>query len=56
MPDLRRIFYHILALLGQWTIGATFLFSGFVQALVFTLLSMIYISAACPPEEAAGEA
>ena len=32
MPDLRRIFYHILALLGQWTIGATFLFSGFVKA------------------------
>ena len=32
------------------------LFSGFVQALVFTLLSMIYISAACPPEEAPGEA
>ena len=28
------------------------LFSGFVQALVFTLLSMIYISAACPPEDA----
>lgn len=28
------------------------LFSGFVQALVFTLLSMIYISASCPPEDA----
>ena len=25
------------------------LFSGFVQALVFTLLSMVYISGACPP-------
>ena len=24
-------------------------FSGFVQALVFTLLSMVYISGACPP-------
>ena len=32
------------------------LFSGFVQALVFTLLSMIYISAACPPEEAPAQA
>ncbi len=29
------------------------LFSGFVQALVFTLLSMTYISAACPPPEEA---
>lgn len=27
------------------------LFSGFVQALVFSLLSMVYISAACPPRE-----
>ena len=27
------------------------LFSGFVQALVFTLLSMIYIAAACSPDE-----
>ena len=26
-------------------------FSGFVQALVFTLLSMVYISGACPPPE-----
>ena len=24
-------------------------FSGFVQALVFTLLSMVYIAGACPP-------
>ena len=32
------------------------LFSGFVQALVFTLLSMIYIAAACPPEEASVQA
>ena len=32
------------------------LFSGFVQALVFTLLSMIYISAACPPEDAPAQA
>ena len=30
------------------------LFSGFVQALVFTLLSMVYISSSCPePEQAA---
>lgn len=29
------------------------LFSGFVQALVFTLLSMTYIAAACPPPEEA---
>jgi len=27
------------------------LFSGFVQALVFTLLSMVYISGACPPAQ-----
>ena len=28
------------------------LFSGFVQALVFTLLSMVYIASSCPePEE-----
>jgi len=27
------------------------LFSGFVQALVFSLLSMVYISGACPPPE-----
>ena len=26
-------------------------FSGFVQALVFTLLSMVYIAGACPPPE-----
>ncbi|MCD7756470.1 MAG: F0F1 ATP synthase subunit A [Firmicutes bacterium] len=31
-------------------------FSGFVQALVFTLLSMVYISGSCPPPEEAGEA
>lgn len=29
------------------------LFSGFVQALVFTLLTMVYISGACPPPEEA---
>ena len=27
------------------------LFSGFVQALVFTLLTMVYIAGACPPPE-----
>jgi F-type H+-transporting ATPase subunit a len=27
------------------------LFSGFVQALVFSLLTMVYVSAACPPPE-----
>ena len=27
------------------------LFSGFVQALVFSLLSMVYIAGACPPPE-----
>ena len=29
------------------------IFSGAVQALVFSLLSMVYISAACPPPEEA---
>ena len=28
------------------------LFSGFIQAFVFSLLSMVYISGACPPDEA----
>ena len=27
------------------------LFSGFVQAFVFTLLSMVYIAGACPPPQ-----
>ena len=27
------------------------LFSGFVQALVFTLLTMVYIAGVCPPPE-----
>ena len=27
------------------------LFSGFVQAFVFSLLSMVYIAGACPPPE-----
>lgn len=31
------------------------LFSGFVQALVFSLLSMVYIAGSCPPPEAQGE-
>ncbi len=30
------------------------LFSGFVQALVFTLLTMVYIAGACPPPEETG--
>ena len=30
------------------------IFSGFVQALVFSLLSMVYIAGACPPPEEAG--
>lgn len=30
------------------------LFSGFVQAFVFSLLSMVYIAGACPPPEEAG--
>jgi F-type H+-transporting ATPase subunit a len=29
------------------------LFSGFVQAFVFSLLSMVYIAGACPPPEEA---
>jgi F-type H+-transporting ATPase subunit a len=29
------------------------LFSGFVQAFVFSLLSMVYIGGACPPPEEA---
>ena len=28
------------------------LFSGFVQAFVFSLLSMVYIAGACPPPDA----
>lgn len=32
------------------------LFSGFIQAFVFCLLTMVYISGACPPPEDAGEA
>ena len=28
------------------------IFSGFVQALVFTLLSMVYIAGSCPEPEA----
>ena len=32
------------------------LFSGFIQALVFSLLTMVYISGACPPPEEATEA
>ena len=31
------------------------LFSGFVQALVFSLLTMVYISGACPPPEEAAQ-
>ena len=31
------------------------LFSGFVQALVFSLLTMVYVGAACPPPEESGE-
>jgi F-type H+-transporting ATPase subunit a len=31
------------------------LFSGFVQALVFSLLTMVYVGAACPPPEENGE-
>ena len=30
-------------------------FSGFVQALVFSLLSMVYIAGACPPQEEEGQ-
>lgn len=32
MPDFRRILCNVLSLLGQWIIGTTFLFSGFVKA------------------------
>ena len=32
------------------------LFSGFVQAFVFSLLSMVYIAGACPPPEEAAQA
>ncbi len=31
------------------------LFSGFIQALVFSLLTMVYISGACPPSEEAAQ-
>ena len=31
------------------------LFSGFVQAFVFSLLSMVYIAGACPPPKEAAE-
>ena len=32
------------------------LFSGFVQALVFSLLTMVYVGGACPPPEEIAEA
>ena len=31
------------------------IFSGFVQALVFTLLTMVYVAGSCPEPEEAGE-
>ena len=31
------------------------IFSGFIQAFVFCLLSMVYISSACPPPAGEGE-
>ena len=31
------------------------IFSGFVQALVFTLLTMVYVAGSCPEPEEEGE-
>ena len=48
-PDFPFLTYGIPAVLSLYFD----LFSGFVQALVFTLLSMVYIAGSCPePEEA----
>ena len=54
IPFVNQLFYGIPIL--AYGIPALFsvyfdVFSGFVQALVFTLLTMVYISGACPPPE-----
>lgn len=54
IPFVNELFYGIPIL--AYGIPAVFsvyfdVFSGFVQALVFTLLTMVYISGACPPPE-----
>ena len=54
VPFVNRLFNGIPIL--AYGIPAVFsvyfdVFSGFVQALVFTLLTMVYISGACPPPE-----
>lgn len=54
IPFVNEFFYGIPIL--AYGIPALFsvyfdVFSGFVQALVFTLLTMVYISGACPPPE-----
>lgn len=54
IPFVNELFHGIPIL--AYGIPAVFsvyfdVFSGFVQALVFTLLTMVYISGACPPPE-----
>ena len=54
IPVVNELFYGIPIL--AYGVPAVFsvyfdVFSGFVQALVFTLLTMVYISGACPPPE-----
>lgn len=54
IPFVNELFYGIPIL--AYGVPAVFsvyfdVFSGFVQALVFTLLTMVYISGACPPPE-----
>lgn len=54
IPFVNQLFYGIPIL--AFGLPAVFsiyfdLFSGFVQALVFTLLTMVYIYGACPPPE-----
>ena len=54
VPFVNELFHGIPIL--AYGIPAVFsvyfdVFSGFVQALVFTLLTMVYISGACPPPE-----
>ena len=47
LADIPILMYGIPAVLSLYFD----LFSGFVQALVFSLLSMVYIAGACPPPQ-----
>ncbi len=58
VPYVNQVFHGIPIL--AYGLPALFsvyfdVFSGFVQALVFTLLTMVYIAGACPPPEEASE-